>query len=251
MRDNLRPYVSEDDAAILLALNRIDENKKGFLVVTRGDLFLGTLTDGDIRRAFINGKMPQDSIADIYTRNSVVLQCTDDLPEAADMMSNDKIEFLPIVDSDKKLVNILTKRQLWTVLLCNISADLNFDFCELDESISDHEIKRKPWGFYKTTVLNDFYQSKVLELSPLSSISLQRHLFREEYWLVVFGRGEARVGDSVLPVLPGSFVFIPKGCKHRLRNKSSEQNLIVVEVQLGESFDENDIERINDDYDRV
>jgi mannose-1-phosphate guanylyltransferase/mannose-6-phosphate isomerase len=108
----------------------------------------------------------------------------------------------------------------------------------------------RPWGSFKTTASNPFYQSKILEIRPLASISLQRHQFREEYWIAAFGQGEAQIGDSRIALSPGSFVFVPKACKHRLRNLSENQALIVVEVQLGESFDEDDIERIEDEYGR-
>ena len=64
------------------------------------------------------------------------------------------------------------------------------------------------------------------------------------------GSGEAQIGDSFKHLTAGVFVFIPKNCKHRLSNTSQIDNLTIIEVQLGESFDENDIERIYDEYDR-
>ena len=251
MLDSLRKYVIEPDADTLLALERIDLNQKGFLVVVRNGTFLGTLTDGDIRRAFIHGKTLDVPISDIYTRGSIVLSYNEGFPKAMDLLANRKIGFLPVVDNDGSLVNILTKRQLQVALLHNLQVGLDYDFESLDESALDHEITRKPWGFYKTTVLSDIYQTKVLGLAPCSSLSLQQHRFREEYWLVVFGNGEAQVGDSMIPLTGGSFVFVPKGCKHRLRNTESDATLVVVEMQLGGNFDENDIERLEDEYGRA
>jgi len=250
MLDNLQKYTIESDATVLSALRKIDVNQKGFLIVVRGKILLGTLTDGDIRRAFIRGKTLDVPISEIYTRDSIVLNIFEELPKAIELLSNRKIEFLPVVDSKGNLVNILTKRQVQVALLHNLQVGLGYDFESLDESALDHEITRKPWGFYKTTVLSNFYQTKVLGLAPYSSISLQKHRFREEYWLVVFGNGEAQVGSSKILLTAGSFVFIPKDCRHRLRNTEHEATLIVIEMQLGENFDENDIERLEDEYGR-
>jgi mannose-1-phosphate guanylyltransferase/mannose-6-phosphate isomerase len=59
------------------------------------------------------------------------------------------------------------------------------------------------------------------------------------------------VGDSTIKLFPGAVVFIPKNCRHRLSNAEGAEPLIVVDVQLGERFDEDDIERLGDLYGRV
>jgi mannose-1-phosphate guanylyltransferase/mannose-6-phosphate isomerase len=115
----------------------------------------------------------------------------------------------------------------------------------------DYEIFERPWGFYKTTILNDFYQSKVLEIHPKCSISLQEHRQREEHWIVVNGEGNVQIGESILPVHGGSSLFIPKGCRHRMTNTSATENLIIIEVQRGQYFGEDDIIRFDDEYGRV
>ena len=43
---------------------------------------------------------------------------------------------------------------------------------------------------------------------------------------------------------------IPKGAKHRIENKS-HKNLIFIEIQSGDYFGEDDIERFEDKYGRV
>uniref|UniRef100_UPI00404AC8FB cupin domain-containing protein n=2 Tax=Flavobacterium sp. TaxID=239 RepID=UPI00404AC8FB len=47
----------------------------------------------------------------------------------------------------------------------------------------------------------------------------------------------------------GQVAQIPLGAKHRIQNKSNEE-LIFIEVQLGTYFGEDDIVRIEDDYNR-
>ena len=48
---------------VLDALVRIDANRQGFvIVVDEEDRVLGVLTDGDVRRAIIAGRTPEESI---------------------------------------------------------------------------------------------------------------------------------------------------------------------------------------------
>jgi len=54
--------------------------------------------------------------------------------------------------------------------------------------------------------------------------------------------------SDVFEVSVGDRVFIPVGGVHRIEN-TGDENLIIIETQLG-VCDENDIERLEDDYGR-
>ena len=45
-------------------------------------------------------------------------------------------------------------------------------------------------------------------------------------------------------------VLIPLGAKHRMANPSDKEMMILIEVQTGTYFGEDDIVRVQDDYDR-
>lgn len=244
-------YTIESTSSVINALKKIDDNKKGFLVVLRSGRVIGTLTDGDIRRAFIAGHALEDSISEIYAQNCTVLYSNDGFSKAIDLFKNVAIKFLPIVDENGSLVNIITKNQMHVVLLQDLHADLTYDFGALDEGIVDYEIYQRPWGFYKTTVMNDYFQSKVISVNPKSQLSLQSHNHREEHWIVAHGNGTVQLDNSVLNVTCGSSIFIPKGCKHRLTNTDDKESLIITEVQIGDYFGEDDIIRYEDIYGRV
>ena len=128
---------------------------------------------------------------------------------------------------------------------------MRFNFFSLDTSILDSEIYPRPWGFYKTTVLNEYYQAKVITVKPGGQLSLQSHSHREEHWIVVHGNGTVQLDQSVIAVSCGSSVFIPKGAKHRLTNTSLKETLIVTEVQIGDYLGEDDIVRYEDRYGRA
>lgn len=240
------------DLSLLDALKKIDINKKGFLIITDVENKLkGTLTDGDIRRAILGGESLASSIRDIVKVDCRKLIVTDDVGKAIDLFKNEAIKFLPVVDEDNSLVNIITKRQLQCMMLLDIHAGLDYDFSLLDENIIDYEIYGRPWGFYKTTAMNQYFQSKVITVNPNSRLSLQSHSRREEHWIIANGHGKVQIDESFIDVTSGSSVFIPKGAKHRLINTDDKETLIITEVQIGDYFGEDDIHRYEDDYGRV
>ena len=252
MRDSLNIFTAKDGITVLDALKRIDENKNGFLVIVDGSMkAIGTLTDGDIRRAFIGGASVESGISDVYIRKFKSLNVSGGISQATEMFKSESIKFLPILDDDGILANIITKSQMHALLLQDIHADLNYDFMSLDAGIVDYEIFQRPWGFYKTTVMNDYFQSKVICVNPGGELSLQSHNHREEHWIVAHGRGTVQLDETIMDVHCGSSVFIPKGCKHRLTNTDEKESLIVTEVQIGDYFGEDDIIRYEDAYGRV
>lgn len=252
MRENLKAFLASEDISVLEALGKIDRNKCGFLIVVDKDMqALGTLTDGDIRRALIRGKPVAGRISDIYIKNFKSIDISGGLSQAIEIFKNDTISFLPILSGKGELINILQKRQMHTLFLQDIDADLTYDFMELDMKAIDYEIFPKPWGLYKTTIMNNYFQSKVLYVNPFGKLSLQHHNHREEHWIVAHGTGIVQLDQTIMAVHCGSTVFIPKGCKHRLSNTDAKETLIVIEVQIGDYFGEDDIVRHEDAYGRT
>lgn len=252
MKKNLDKYTVFPQSTVLAALKKISNNEKGFLIVIDENYrVLGTLTDGDMRRGFIEGKTVNEEIVDIYAKNYKYIMQEDDILIAIDMFKEKNIKFLPILDNEMRLTNIITKRQMQALLLHNTYVDLDYDFMEVDENIIDYEIYPREWGFYKTTVINDHFQSKIICVNPKSQLSLQSHQYREEYWVIVYGQGIVQIGEEKFEARPGKTFFIPKGCKHRLINSDECDNLMVTEVQIGEYFGEEDIIRYEDAYGRI
>lgn len=252
MRDRFAGYTVSERENTIDALKKIDANRQGFVIVATEDRqVLGVLTDGDIRREMIRGQELPESIETIYTRDPKTVQVTDSFETVTDLFKDEAIKFLPIVDSQGRLENIITKSQMHALLLQDIHADLTYDFQSLDTGVVDHEIFQRPWGFYKTTVLNDYYQGKVISVKPEAQLSLQSHEHREEHWIIVHGTGIVQLDDSQVHVSCGSNVFIPKGCRHRVTNTDKKENLIITEVQIGDYLGEDDIIRYEDIYGRV
>lgn len=94
---------------------------------------------------------------------------------------------------------------------------------------------------------DDQFKVKRIQVSPGSSLSLQRHSKRAEHWIVVKGTAKVICGDKVLILKENQSTFIPLGENHRLSNPSSEP-LEIIEVQSGRYLGEDDIIRIDDRY---
>ncbi len=78
---------------------------------------------------------------------------------------------------------------------------------------------------------------------------MQRHYHRSEHWVVVSGTARITMSGREILLRHGESTFIPAGVLHRLENPGKIP-LEVIEVQIGQYLEEDDIERIEDDFDR-
>jgi len=108
----------------------------------------------------------------------------------------------------------------------------------------------RPWGHY--VVLEDAADHKVkrIVVQPRKRLSLQRHRKRAEHWYVIQGEAVVTRDGEEIPVKAGQAVDIPRGAWHRIANPG-RVDLAFVEIQTGEYFGEDDIERSEDDYGRA
>lgn len=127
------------------------------------------------------------------------------------------------------------------------------DYLNLYQQIIDSSIREshRPWGYYKILADQPSYKSKEIIVYPGKRLSLQRHLKRAEHWLVISGSGEVTLEEKVTHLNVGDSIDIPRGTKHRIANQSPDETLRFVELQIGDYFGEDDIERFEDDYGRA
>ena len=114
----------------------------------------------------------------------------------------------------------------------------------------DKSENHRPWGFYEVLSDNPDHKVKRITVYPSSRLSYQRHSRRAEHWLVLKGHAIVTLDDKDIALGSGQSIDIPKGSKHRVKNDGSD-NLVFIEVQTGDYFGEDDIERFEDDYGRV
>ena len=111
----------------------------------------------------------------------------------------------------------------------------------------EHDIR--PWGEY--WVLDDATAHKVKRIlvNPGQRLSLQYHHHRAEVWTIVQGIGTITLGEETKDYTAGEVAQIPLGMHHRIENKT-QKPVIFIEVQYGTYFGEDDIVRLEDDYNR-
>ena len=113
-----------------------------------------------------------------------------------------------------------------------------------------HLTAHRPWGTY--TILEDTpgYKIKRIVVKPGKRLSLQKHFHRSEHWIVVSGTATVTVGDEIKIVRPNESTYIKMGEVHRLENEG-KIDVVLIEAQVGEYTGEDDIVRIEDDFERV
>ena len=124
------------------------------------------------------------------------------------------------------------------------------DFYEKIHALTRREDHR-PWGYYVVLADEADHKVKRIVVWPGKRLSLQRHQRRSEHWHVVQGKAVVTLDDKQIPLEAGESVDIPKGAAHRIQNPDTQDNLVFIEVQRGDYFGEDDIERLEDDYGRV
>jgi len=109
---------------------------------------------------------------------------------------------------------------------------------------------QRPWGRWTVLEAGAGYAVKRIEVKPGERLSLQRHRFRAEQWVVVAGTALVTLDVATFELTPGGTAHIAMGQVHRVENRG-EQDVVFIEVQTGPTLDENDIERLEDSYGRV
>tara|TARA_S200002703_G_scaffold159965_1_gene175760 strand:- start:6483 stop:6824 length:342 start_codon:yes stop_codon:yes gene_type:complete len=107
----------------------------------------------------------------------------------------------------------------------------------------------RPWGWYRVIDEGGRYKTKNIEVNPGCSLSLQYHFHRAEHWIVVSGTALVQLDEKKFLLGENESTFVATGSKHRLSNPGKIP-LQIVEVQSGSYLEEDDIVRIDDEYDR-
>ena len=111
------------------------------------------------------------------------------------------------------------------------------------------ETDLRPWGYYTVLADEEDHKVKRIVVYPGQRLSLQKHQQRAEHWFVLSGEGIVTLDGERLNKKSGESVEIPRGSVHRIENQGTA-DLSFIEVQTGEYFGEDDIERMEDDYGR-
>ena len=110
--------------------------------------------------------------------------------------------------------------------------------------------EERPWGRFYILSESSKYKIKKIEVDPEKRLSYQFHKKRSETWIIIKGRATITLDDKIIIKEEQEIIEIPKNIKHRVENQQTEK-LVFIEVQTGDYFGEDDIVRIQDDYNRI
>ncbi len=113
-----------------------------------------------------------------------------------------------------------------------------------------HDDTHRPWGYYEVLSEEPTHKVKRIIVYPGKRTSLQRHRLRREHWHFLAGQALLIIDGTEITAAPGFSADIGQGMIHRITNIGNE-NVVIIEVQTGEYFGEDDIERLEDDFGRV
>ena len=117
------------------------------------------------------------------------------------------------------------------------------------EEIILHRKVYRPWGWYDNVEEGEGFKVKRIHVASGEALSLQKHSYRAEHWIVVRGIAEVTCGDKVFHLSENQSTYIPLGEVHRLSNPG-KGILEIIEVQSGSYLGEDDIVRFHDQYGR-
>ena len=108
----------------------------------------------------------------------------------------------------------------------------------------------RPWGKYVNLFRSKEFLIKELYVKPGGILSLQKHYFRSEHWVVTQGNPKITLNKKIIEKKPNETIFIPLGAVHRIENPYKIP-VKIIEAQVGSILKESDIVRFQDIYGRV
>ena len=108
----------------------------------------------------------------------------------------------------------------------------------------------RPWGRYVNLFKGKNFLIKELTINSKSSISLQKHNYRSEHWMITQGKPKITINNKKFYKKKNNSVYIPVGSVHRIENMYKVP-VKIIEVQTGSILKETDIIRFKDIYNRV
>ena len=115
-------------------------------------------------------------------------------------------------------------------------------------------IVKKPWGYEQhypdvsRSAFRSVHRAKMLVVYPGAALSFQYHKHREEHWTVLSGSGLIWLNQDIYNIYPKTEWFIPKNMHHRV---IAQEYLVIREESFGDVWNDEDIVRLKDNYERI
>jgi len=188
-------------------------------------------------------ELPKDKNNNTKDRKLIQLDSKNNLVYSdSRMIATLGIEDLLIIDTkDALLISKKENSQKLKDLVALVGKNSKLD--------TEHLKTIRPWGSYEILEFGQNFKIKKIIVHENKRLSLQKHLHRNEHWIVVSGTASIEIEGKKSLLRPNESTYIKMGLEHRLENKGKIP-LVLIETQVGEYTGEDDIMRIDDDYGR-
>lgn len=131
------PQTAAPDDSVAGAATRMAELGIGCLLITESGQILGLVTSTDVLAAQVRDTLGSArpigmTVVDVMTPDPVTVRADDTLLDAADRLQRMNIRHLPVVDGDRRVIGILSDRDLRSAVGYYVAADEDAAPGELD-----------------------------------------------------------------------------------------------------------------------
>lgn len=103
-------HLTPKNATLMQVMKKIDQSELQFVLVVNDDFrVVGTLTDGDIRRAIINGASIESPAENFMNKNFIFMMEGESVEIAKKLMEKEAISHVPILNQEHKVLGIVAK----------------------------------------------------------------------------------------------------------------------------------------------
>ena len=109
--------------------------------------------------------------------------------------------------------------------------------------------EERPWGKFEVFAKNEPTTVKIITIKKGGECSLQYHNQRAEFWRVLSGTPDIRIGDVTTRAKKGDEFRVPIGALHRF--SAPDNGVEILEIGFGTFDEQGDIVRLEDKYGRT
>ena len=125
MKNSIQQICISSQATVLSALKQMDTTHCKLLIVMEGDCYRSVLSIGDIQRAIIKGESLDEPLEKILRPTTKVAKTSQKRTEVEQYVKEHKIEFMPIIDDDNNLVDVVFWDELFKTEIHHRTEDFN------------------------------------------------------------------------------------------------------------------------------
>lgn len=125
MKENIKQICIDSKATVLSALKQMDTTRRKLLIVMDGGKYRSVLSIGDIQRAILKGDSMDEPIERILRPSTKVAKASQARSEVEQYVKEHKNEFMPIVDDENNLVDVVFWDELFKTEIHHRTEDFN------------------------------------------------------------------------------------------------------------------------------